>query len=152
MSLKETIQEDLKTALKNGEKDVAMVLRSLISELNKKEIEKNKKEEGLEEEEIQKVVLGEIKARQDSVREYKKAGRDELVKKEEKEIEVLQQYAPDLMSEDEIITLIDDTIKETGAAGIEDMGKVMKSIMSKVGNKAEGSLVNKLVKEKLENI
>lgn len=149
MGLKEKIQEDLKTALKAGNELERTTLRLLLSEIGKKEIELGKKEEGLGDEEITQVVLREIKKRNDATEQYRVGKREELAKQEEDEAVILQKYAPQQTSEDELKTLIDDTIKEVGAQGPADMGRVMKEVMAKVRGGADGSRVSALVKELL---
>lgn len=149
MSLKQTMQEDLKTAQKDKNEIILLVLRSLFAEINNKEIELKKKEKGLDEGEIEQVVLREIKKRQDSIEHYKKGERDDLVDSETREMEILQKYAPQQLSEEEVNKIVDGTIKEVGASGIQDMGNVIGTVMKKLKNKADGKLVSAIVKEKL---
>lgn len=151
MSVKEQIQTDLKTALKKRDEVVSLVLRGLNSEINNKAIELGKKEEGLNDEEIQPIVLREIKKRQDAIEQYKKGSRDDLAENEEREMKILQKYAPEQMSEEELDKLIETAIKETGASSMQDMGRVIGAVMQKAGTTADGSTVSKLVREKLQN-
>ena len=149
MSLKQNIQSDLNDAVKSKNEIVSLVLRSLISEVVNKTIELGKKDEGLNEQEIQQIVLKEIKKRQDAIEQYKKGGREDLVENEEKEIQVLKKYAPQMIDEVKLGALVDGIINELGAKSVQDMGRVMGAIMQKAGNTADGNLVNKLVREKL---
>jgi hypothetical protein len=148
---KESIKEDIKEALKKGESVTVMTLRSLLSEIEKKEIELGKKEEGLTEEEIEKAAIGELKKRNEAIEQYEKAGRDDLVEAEKKEAEVLSKYVPEKMSDEELESVVDGIIQEKNPSGMQDMGAVMSAVMAKVGNKADGSKVSELVKQKLEN-
>lgn len=148
--LKETIQEDLKTALKKKDEVTLLVLRSLFAEINNKEIELKKKEEGLDDGEIGQEVLREIKKRKDAIEQYKKGGRDDLVDSEAREMEVLQKYAPQQLSKEEITKVVDDIIKDVGASDMQDVGQVMGAVMKKLENKADGKLVSAIVKEKLQ--
>src|SRR3989344_8055451 len=115
MSLKEKIQEDLKVAVKKRNQIVSLVLRSLIAEINSRAIELKKKEEGLSDEEVEQVVLKEIKKRQDAIEQYTKGNRDDLVKNEQEEMGILNIYAPQMMGETELHRVIDDTINKIGA-------------------------------------
>jgi len=150
MSLKQNIYDDLKNAMKTKNELVSLVLRSLISEINAKEIELKKKDEGLMEEEIEQIVVKEIKKRQDAAAQYKSGGREELAKNEEEEMKVLEKYAPEKMSEADLNKLIDDTINSVGAQGIQDVGRVRGAVMKHAGASVDGNVVSRLVREKLQ--
>ena len=150
MSLKEKIQEDLKVVVKNRNQIASLVLRSLIAEINFRAIELKKKEEGLSDEEVEQVVLKEIKKRQDAIEQYTKGNRDDLVKNEQEEMGILNIYAPQMMGETELHRVIDDTINKIGAKDIQDAGRVIGEVIKQTGNKADGSLVSKLVRDKLQ--
>lgn len=152
MALKEDIKNDLKEAIKRKDDKVVLVLRSFLAEVNKKEIELQKREEGLPDEEIENIVVQELKKRKEAAEQYKKGGRGDLAEDEEAEAAILEKYAPDQLSDEEIMSIVDDIIKETGASGMSDIGAVMKGVMAKVGNKADGSKVNTVVREKLQNL
>ncbi|MDX1535678.1 MAG: GatB/YqeY domain-containing protein [Candidatus Spechtbacterales bacterium] len=152
MSLKSQIQEGVKEAMKKQDEVARLVLRSLMSEIGKKEIELGKREEGLSDEEVEKVVLQELKKRKEAAEQYREGEREELAKNEEAEAVVLEQYAPEQMSEDEIKSAIDDIIKDVEPSGMQDMGAVMKAVMQKVGSSADGSKVNALVRQKLSEL
>jgi len=162
--LKEKIQEDLKLALREKREIELSALRMLISAINNKEIEKRtkiwkekpelrpqelKKESILTDDEILEVVSSEIKKRKEAILEFEKGKREDLVKKEKAEMEILQKYLPEQLSEDEIKKLVKEVIEKTGAKEIKDIGKVMAELMPKIKGKAEGGLVSKIVKESL---
>lgn len=161
MSLKETIQNEIKEALKNHEEVRVLVLRGLISSINNKEIEKwtklskqgsiDKPEEvyGLSDEETMEVIFSEVKKRRESILEFEKGKRDDLVQKEKAELEILQKYLPEQMSQEEIKKLAQEIITKTGASEMKDMGKVLSELMPKVKGKAEGGMVSQIVKELL---
>ena len=149
MFLKDTIYKDMKSALKQGDAHTLGVLRMLIAEINTQEIETGKKEQGLSEEEIQSLVLKEIKKRKDSITQYKEGGREESAREEEQEINVLNTYAPQQLSALDIEHAVEECIKNTDATSMQDMGKVMKEVMSTVGNGADGSVVREIVQAKL---
>jgi len=149
MSAKKQVQQDLVVATKQNDELVRSVLRLLLSEINLKEIELGKKEEGLSEEEIQQVVLREMKKRVEAVEQYTRGGREELAARERDEAEVLKKYAPEQIGDEELISIIDDTIKKVGASNISDIGKVMRGVMAAVGSRADGSRVSAMVRERL---
>jgi len=164
MSLKIKIQNDLKSALKEKKEIKLSVLRLLISAINNKEIEKRtktwkerpellieelEKESQLSDNETIEVISSEIKKRKEAILEFEKGEREDLVEKEKKEMEILQKYLPEQLSEEEIRKLAKEAIKKVKATEIKDMGKVMAEIMPKVKGKAEGSVVSKIIKELL---
>ncbi|BAT71708.1 conserved hypothetical protein [Thermosulfidibacter takaii ABI70S6] len=146
MGLKEKIMADMKEAMKAKNTVKVSTLRLLISEIKNKEIDKRGE---LTEDEILAVIQKAVKQRRESIEQYKNAGREDLVEKEQKELEILESYLPKPLSKEEIEAIIDEAIKETGAASMRDMGKVMKVVMPKVRGRADGKLVNELVKAKL---
>ncbi|TFG77132.1 MAG: GatB/YqeY domain-containing protein [Thermodesulfobacteriales bacterium] len=148
MGLKEQIPEDLKNALRNKKTLELSVLRMLQAALKNKEID-NKKE-ALTDEVVISVVGAEIKKRRDAVREFEKANRPDAADQEKAEIEILMKYMPQQMSEDEIRDVVKSAVEETQAESMKDIGKVMKALIPKVKGKADGSIVNKIVKEMLE--
>ena len=148
MGLKEQIPEDLKNALRNKNALELSVLRMLQAALKNKEID-NKKEE-LKDEDVISVVGAEIKKRRDAVKEYEKVNRPDAADQEKAEIDILMKYMPQQMNEDEIRDIVKSAIEETQAEGMKDIGKVMKVLMPKVKGKADGSIVNKIVRELLE--
>ena len=147
--LKEKINDDIKKALKAKDELVLLVLRGIASEIHNKEIEK--KGEELTEEDILGVLMSEAKKRKESIVEFEKGERNDLVEKEEKELEILKKYLPEQMGEDQITEEVKKTIEEVGAVGPQDTGKVMSVLMPKLKGKADGGMVSKVVGELLKN-
>ena len=146
MSLSEQINKDLINALKSKEELKVSTLRMLKSALKNKEIENSKE---LSDSETTEVISKQIKQRRDSIDQYLKANRDELAQKEKKEVSVLEKYLPEQLSEYEIEKIIKKTILETAASGPKDMGKVMSKVMPQLKDKADGTLISKIVRGKL---
>ena len=163
MTLKEKINQDFKDAFMAKEGLKVSVLRLLNSSLKNKEMEKRTKlakagqqdevilvkESQLLDEEVLTVIGTEVKRRKDSMEQYKNGGRPELAAQEERELAILAAYLPEQMGEETVRKIVIESIKESGAASIADLGKVMKVLMSKVKGKADGGMVNKVVKEEL---
>ncbi|KYD21756.1 GatB/YqeY domain-containing protein [Geobacillus stearothermophilus] len=147
MSLLDRLNDDMKQAMKNKEKEKLSVLRMLKAALQNEAIKLGKSP--LSEDEELTVLSRELKQRKDSLREFENAGRSDLVEKVKTEIDIVQSYMPKPLTEDELRELIEQMIKEVGASSKADMGKVMSAIMPKVKGKADGSLVNKLVQQQL---
>ena len=150
MSLKQKIAEDLKSAMKAGETTKRDTLRMLDSMVKNVEIEKKKREAGLDDEELQEVVMKAIKQRRDAIEQYRSGGREDLVEKENAEMMVLQEYMPAQMSEEEVSVEVKKIIDETGATSKAEIGKVMGMAMGRLKGKADGNLVKKMVEEKLQ--
>lgn len=150
MSLQSKISEDVKNALRNQEKLKLSVLRMLLASIKNRIIELKNKE--LADEQIVAVIGSEIKKRRDAVYEFEKVGRQDAADAEKDEISILMDYMPTQLTEDQIISLIDNTISELSIESIKDLGKLMKSLMPKTRGKADGALVSKLVREKLDNL
>lgn len=149
MSLQEQINQDLKKAQQEKDELVILVLRGVNSEIHNKEIEK--KGEELIEEEVLEVIISEAKKRKEAIEEFRKGNRDDLVEKEQKELEILKKYLPDQIGEEQIKEQAKKTIEEVGAAGPQDTGKVMAALMPKLKGKAEGGVVSKIVNELLRS-
>ncbi|MCA1039068.1 GatB/YqeY domain-containing protein [Bacillus infantis] len=146
MSLLERLNDDMKQAMKNKEKDKLTVIRMIKASLQNEAIKLGGE---LNEEQELTVLSREVKQRKDSLHEFEKAGREDLVEKLRNELVFVELYMPKQLSEDEVSKIVQETIEETGASGKADMGKVMSAIMPKVKGKADGSLVNKLVQQHL---
>ena len=146
MSLEERLVEEMKQALKSNDKLRLSTIRMIRSALKNKEIELRKK---LEDEEVVKVIQVMMRKGEESVEQFQIGGRMDLVEKEKKEIEILKSFLPQPFSQEEILKIIDQSIQETQASSLKDIGKVMKSVMPKIGGKADGKLINQLVKERL---
>lgn len=147
--LKEKINNDTKKALKEKDELALLVLRGVSSEIHNKEIEK--RGEKLTEEDVLSVLMSEVKKRKDAIEEFAKGGRNDLVEKEKKELEILKKYMPEQMSEEQIKEEVKKFIEEVGAVGPQDTGKVMAGLMPKLKGKAEGRAVSKIVGELLIN-
>ncbi|MBI5194871.1 MAG: GatB/YqeY domain-containing protein [Nitrospirae bacterium] len=147
MSLSEKLSEDLKTALKAGDKDTVSVIRMVRALIKNREIDKKAP---LGDEEIYTVLNSMIRQRKDSIEQFSKGGREDLVRQETKELAIIQSYLPPWISEDELKVMISDVVAEAGAAGIRDMGRVMKLITPKVKGQVDGRLLSELVKQALE--
>lgn len=147
MSLKEVLQEDLKSAMKEKDtirKNVITMMRAAILQ-----IEKDKKVE-LEDEGVIEVIAKGVKQRKDSIPEFEKGNRPDLVENIKKEIDILMSYLPQQLSEDELQQIITDTIFEVGAQSAKEIGKVMNALMPKVKGRADGKLVNTIVRQHLQ--
>lgn len=147
MPLIEKIEEDFKNALKSGDKIVVSVLRLLKSAFKNREIELMRP---LTDEDCLGVISSQIKQRRDSIEQYEKAGRPDLAQKEKAELHILLSYMPRQLTPHEIDEVIKSTIKELGAKGLQDMGRVMKTVIPKLKGSADGKIVNQRVKELLE--
>jgi uncharacterized protein YqeY len=146
MSLEERLVEEMKQAMKSNDKLRLSTIRMIRSASKNKEIELRKK---LEDEDIVKVIQVMVRKGEESVEQFQTGGRMDLVEKEKKEIEILKSFLPQPLSQEEILKIIDQSIQETQASSLKDIGKVMKSVMPKIGGKADGKLINQLVKERL---
>lgn len=147
---KQELKDELKQAMLARESEKTSVLRMVISALGYYEIEKGGAGYEASEEDVETVLQKQVKQRRDSVEQFKAGGREDLVAKESKELEMLEKYLPAQMGEDEVRKLVDEAVQQTGASSAADMGKVMGALMPKVKGKADGGLVSKLVREKLQ--
>lgn len=163
--LKSKLQEELRQSTLAKDALKTSVLRLLLSAINYYEIQKGAELSEAErarlldkgeryqatDEDVISVIQKEAKQRRESIEQFKTGGRQDLVDKETKELEILQTYLPEQMSEDEIKKLVKETIAQTGAKTIADMGKVMSSLIPKTKSQADGGLVSKIVKEELNS-
>ena len=147
MSLKQKLQEDLKSSMKNKDTVKKSVITLIRASIKQYEVD-NRVELG--DEQIVDLIAKQLKQTRDSREEFVKAGRDDLVSKAEAEIEVLKEYLPQQLSEEELNEIVISTISEVGATSIKDMKKIMTSIMPKVKGRADGKLINELVKKNLQ--
>jgi len=162
MSLKEKIQTDIKKAMQQKDDLQVSVLRMLMAAVFNKEKEKRAKLSKTEEfekldelsqltdEETIEVISSENKKRKDSIEQYEKGNRQDLADKEKKEMEILMNYLPEQMSEEEIRKIVKEKIEELGASTPQDIGKVMGALMPQLKGKAEGTMVNKIIQEELK--
>ncbi len=145
-ALKSRLSEEMKTALKGGEKERLSFARNLHAAVRKKEID-DKLE--LDDAGLQKIVMSSVKQRQESLEQFKTAGRVDLAEKEQAELTFLKSFLPEEMSQEEVKKWVDWAVTESKAASAKDLGAVMKLLMPKVQGKADGKLINQLVKERL---
>tara|TARA_Y100001936_G_scaffold88195_1_gene86625 strand:- start:2814 stop:3263 length:450 start_codon:yes stop_codon:yes gene_type:complete len=145
-TIRPLIEEAVKVSMKNRDKETTSALRMAISELKKEEIDKQIE---LEDEQVIQILQRMIKQRKDSYSQFSDAGRNELAEKEQKEIDILSEFLPEQLSEEELSSMVLEVIKETGAEGPQDMGKVMGSLKQRIQGNADMGLVSKIVKENL---
>ena len=146
MSIKDLLTADMKQAMRDREsgKLALGVIRMARSNIRNIEIDDKK---DLSDDEVMAVLMKEVKMRQDSIEEFKKAERMELVEQNEKEIAVLQKYLPQQLSDEELKVLVHEAVSECGATSLKDMGKVMPIVMGKAKGRADGKRINMLVRE-----
>ena len=149
MTLREQIIADLKDAMRSGNTSKRDTLRMLDSAIKNREIEKRKRETGLDEEEILEVVSRSVKQHIDSIKQFEQGGRPELAEREKVELEILQAYLPKQMSQEEVAAVVKQMIDRLGATSASEMGKVMGSVMAELKGKADGNVVRELVAKKL---
>ena len=146
MSLSEKIASDLKAAMKSGQRTRVDVLRMLKAQIKNTEIEKGR--ELTEEEEIQ-VLQSAAKKRKEAMELYEKGGRPELAAKEKEELAIIETYLPKQMSRQEVEAVVSAIISEVRASSVKDLGKVMKAAMGQLRGKADGKVVQEIVRSKL---
>jgi len=146
MSLSEQITVDMKQAMRDKDKFKLSVIRMVLSAIKYAEIEKRT---ALSDEQVLDVLTREVKQRRDSLTEFEKAGRTDLVETVQAEIKILMEYLPQQLTEQELKAIINEAITSVGAVGKADMGKVMSAVMPKVKGRADGKLINQLVQELL---
>ena len=146
MELHEKIDEALKKAIREKNETAKGALRMLLTSLKLKEKEIRRQ---LVETEIYQVISSLVKQRQDSIEHYKAGGRTDLATKEEDEIGILQDFMPQQLSSEELEKMVEEAVGEAGAASVKEMGRVMKILMPKVAGRADGKVVNELVRRRL---
>lgn len=147
--LKDKIQEDLKAAMIGKDESRLSTIRMLKSAIQYYEIQKGGAGYSASDEDVLEVIGKEVKKRRESIEMYEKGGREELADKEKQELELLQTYLPEQMNEDEIREIVKKAIEQTGSSSMQDIGKLMGIIMPQVKGKADGNLVNKVVRASL---
>lgn len=147
--MEQRIREDLKKAMIAKDETIVSTLRMLISEMTYAKVAKSV--ESLSDEDIIAVIQKEAKKRKESIDSFTSGGRPELADKEQVELEILQKYLPEQISDEELTKVVEDSINKLGASQMSDMGKVIGMVMGQVGAKAEGARVSSLVKEKLSS-
>jgi len=146
LKLIEQLQEDLKRSMKAKDGNRVSVLRFLMSSIKNREIEKK---DSLDDTEILREIASSAKRRRESMEAFKEGGREDLVKKEQAELAILEEYLPKQLSSDEIRGVVLETVAAVGASGLSDLGKVMKELMPKFRGMADGKLVNEIVRDVL---
>ena len=146
MPLVDKIQKDMYKAMKEKEKERINALRNIIGKLKYRYIDKGDK---LTEQEEIKVIQSLAKQRRESIEMYKQGGRNDLVETEAKELSIIEEYLPQAMSEEEVRRLVRETVKETGAESMSDLGKVMPLVMKKGAEKVDGKLAQEVLRELL---
>ena len=149
MELRDQIPEDLKSALRQKKSLELSVLRMLQASIKNKEIDNKGK---LSDEQVVQVISSEIKKRREAEQEYIKVGRKDAAETERMEVDILMKYMPQQLSEEEITAKSLEVISEVGASGLRDLGAVMKAVMSQLKGKADGKLINRIVKDELEKM
>jgi len=148
MGLKEQLDANLKQALKSGDKSTTATLRGLKSAIKYEEIEVG---DELDDNDVLGVIAKQAKQRRDSIAEFEKAGRTDLVQQESAELAILEAYLPEQLSEDEIRTKAQAVIAELGATDLKGMGQVMKHLMADLQGQADGKVVNQVVRQLLSS-
>ena len=147
MSLKTKLQDDLKLAMKNKDTVKKSVVTLIRAEIKQREVDTRTE---LGDDEIIDVITKQLKQRRDAMTEFAKASRDDLVQEAEAEIEVLMEYLPRQLSKEELNKIVKETISEVGATSMKDMGKIMAAIKPKTKGRADGKMINELVKSNLQ--
>ena len=146
MSLKERLADDLKSAMKNKDvirKNVVQMVRAAVLQ-----VEKDKKVT-LDDEGVLEVIAKQMKQRRDSLPDYEKSGRDDLIAELKAEMDVLTEYLPEQLTREELVVIVEEAVKATGASSMKDMGKIMAAVMPQTKGRADGRLINEIAKELL---
>lgn len=146
MGLRERLEEDLKAALKAGRRNDVAALRLTLSEIKNAEKEARAP---LDDEGVTGIIRSAVKKRKESITLFRQGGRGDLVEKEEAEVRLLEGYLPSSLSEGQLISLLEEGVRETGASSPADLGKLMKWVMPRLRGRADGSEVNRLARERL---
>ncbi len=144
MSLKEQIKADIKEAMRAKDIQKRDTLRNLSAAIKQIEVDERKE---LNDTEVEAILTKYAKQREDALNQFKEAGRDDLVAKEEAELAIVRAYLPEPLSDDELKEAVESIVKELGATSMKDMGKIMGAIKQKYGSRADGGKVNRIVKE-----
>ncbi len=144
MSLREELKGELVKATKSRDRTRLSTIRLLISAIKNREIDLKRE---LRDEEVFQVISSMIRQRRESIEQFKLGNRQDLVDREEEELSILSSFLPPQLSQDEVVDIVKELIKDTGASGMKDMGMVMKEAISKVAGRAEGKMVSDIVRE-----
>lgn len=145
-AVKTKLQQDLKTAMKEKDSFKRDTVRFLMSAIKQVEVDERRE---LSDEDIYKIIQKSVKQREEAARQYREAERPDLYEKEEKEAALLRTYLPQQLSDQELKSVVEEAIAETGATSMKDMGRVIKAVMAKVGTAADGKSVSDMVKQLL---
>lgn len=147
--LAEQINQEYIQAMKNRDSLRVSTLSFLRAQI--KNVMIDRKSEKIEDADVIQVIKKQAKQRQDSIEQYEKGGRPELAAKEKQELDILKEYLPEEMSDDQLRPFVDEAVKESGATSMKDMGRVMKALMSRVAGKADNKMISRLVKQALSS-
>ena len=147
--MRERILEDLKSAMKAQDKEIISVIRMVKGAIQMEELDKKHE---LSDDEVITVISKQIKTRKESIEEFKKGNRQDLIKQTESEIDILNKYMPEQLSEEEVNKIIDDIFVEVKPTSIRDMGKIMGIASSKLNGRADKSYISTYIKNKLNNL
>jgi len=145
-SFRDALEKEMVAAAKTRDKERLSALRMVMAALKNKEIDLHR---SLSEAEVLQMLSGLVKQRKDSIEQFAKGGRKDLVDKETRELHIIQEFMPAQMTEEEILRHLEEAIAEVGAATVKDMGKVMKALMPKVAGRVDGKALNEKVKARL---
>ncbi|MCL5034220.1 MAG: GatB/YqeY domain-containing protein [Bacteroidetes bacterium] len=149
MTLKDTLNDHIKTAMLKKDSRRLETLRMVKAKLMEKEVEKRTTPEGMTEEDEMQVLLSSAKMRKESIEEFDKAGRKDLADKEREELEIIQEYLPKQMSREDIVKFVDELAIKLGVHDQKDFGKLMGAVMKELRGKTDGKVVQEIVKAKL---
>jgi len=144
--LKEKLNEDLKKYMKEKNTLALNTVRLVIAEIKNKEVEKNSE---ITDEEILQIIRKQIKMREDSIQQFRSANREDLAEKEAQELEILKNYLPEDLTDEELDKIIQETIKELNASSKKDFGRVIKELIQKVQGRADNKKISELISKKL---
>lgn len=147
MSLVDTIRKDMFQASKEGNSTKSDILKLALAEIKNEQIALGKEE--LEGNEVEKILRREVKKIVDSIEQFEKMQREDLVQREKAQLEVINEYLPELLGEDEVRKIVEQKVKEIGAVSVKDMGKIMGVVMKELDGKADGNTVKAIVLELL---
>ncbi len=150
MGLKEQLSEEIKVAMKMPDKLRLETLRTMRAVLMEREIEKRGSGQPVTPEDEMAVIMSAAKKRKESIEAFEKGGRQELAEQEKKELAIIQEYLPKQLGADDIAKVIEQVVAETGASGAGDFGKVMPLVMKQLKGKADGKLIQDMVKKRLD--
>ncbi len=146
MSLKDRIKNDIKEAMRAKDTQKRDTLRNLSAAIKQIEVDERRE---LSDADVEKILQKYVKQREDALSQFKEAGRDDLVAKEEAELKLVRSYLPEPLSDEELENIIKETIEQTGASSMKDMGRVMKETRDAIGSRADGGRISALVKKLL---